>query len=220
MAAIVGCEVSATGLGIESDKLATIFNPFEQGGRGVTRTFGGLGLGLTISRHLVEAHGGTIHAASEGPGHGSRFIVTLPARAYRPPPRPAPVRGETAPTQKCRILLVEDHADTAKLMTQFLRLRLRADVSWAGSIEEARQAYANGPAFDLIISDIGLPDGTGTDLLTSLPASRPPALALSGYGTEADIQRSRGAGFAEHLVKPVDLDRLEETVRRMVRRAD
>lgn len=213
---VVGFEVSDSGLGIESEKLATIFNAFEQGGRGVTRTFGGLGLGLTISRHLVAAHGGSLQAASDGPGHGARFTATLPARAFKPAPKSPKLRAGARPMGKCRVLLVEDHSDTAKLMSRFLKIRLMADVTWASTIDEAREAFAGSPRFDLIISDIGLPDGTGNDLLVSLPATRPPAIALSGYGTESDVARSRSAGFADHLVKPVDLDRLEECVRRLV----
>ena len=211
----VGCEVVDTGLGIEAAKLATIFNAFEQGGRGMTRTFGGLGLGLTIGRHLVEAHGGRLTATSPGVGRGSTFTVVLPARAVRPEMRPAPPSDPVTglATSPMRVLLVEDHADTAKLMAQYLKLRLKAEVVRAGSVAEAREAFAHKGPFDLIVSDIGLPDGAGTDFVSDLPDARPPAIALSGYGTEADVQRSRDAGFAEHLVKPVDLDKLEEVVR-------
>jgi PAS domain S-box-containing protein len=212
----VACQVSDTGLGIDAEKLGTIFNAFEQGGRGMTRTFGGLGLGLTISRHLVQAHGGTLDAASEGPGRGATFTMTLPARAYKTPPAlpPLPAEPVAAPRGR-RILLVEDHADTAKLMSRFLRIRHDAEVRHAASVAAARKLYEEDGPFDLIISDIGLPDGSGTELLSSLPVNaRPPAIALSGYGTDADHERSHAAGFVDHLVKPVDLDRLERTVRR------
>ena len=226
---MVGCQVSDTGLGIDPEKLASIFNAFEQGGKGVTRAFGGLGLGLTISRHLIDAHGGRIFATSEGPGRGATFTIVLPARAARPRParppgatQPAINRPSTAapkPPRKAstaggRILLVEDHADTAKLMARFLKLQFGGEVVWADSIGAARRAYEQQGPYSIIISDIGLPDGTGLDLLARLPADeRPPAIALSGYGTDADIERSRAAGFAHHLVKPVDLDNLEEIAR-------
>ena len=216
---LVRAEVSDTGLGIEREKIRTIFNAFEQGGRGVTRTFGGLGLGLTISRHLAEAHGGRLTAKSGGVGRGATFTLALPAKNVPRPPA-APAGGGSRPASLPprqtlrRLLLVEDHADTAKLMARFLKLRLKADVTRAASVAEARRKFdADGP-FDLIVSDIGLPDGTGTDFVGGLPPeARPPAIALSGYGTEADVQRSRDAGFADHLVKPVDLDKLEEAIR-------
>lgn len=213
---LVGCEVSDNGLGIETDKLRTIFNAFEQGGHGVTRTFGGLGLGLAISRYLIDAHGGSLVARSEGSGRGSQFTMTLPARSVKPTAPAAEPQAPGKPSGMRRILLVEDHVDTAKLMSRFLKLRLGATVNRAGTISEARQNFEEAGPFDLIISDIGLPDGTGNELLLSLPAERPPAIALSGYGTESDVQRSRDAGFADHLVKPVDLDRLDQTVRRVL----
>ncbi len=234
---VVGCQVKDTGLGIDPDKLASIFNAFEQGGKGVTRTFGGLGLGLTISRHLVDAHGGRIFATSDGPGRGATFTVVLPARttgnggkrsgqpsAPRPEAQPA-ATTPSAPRQASavevgRILLVEDHADTAKLMGRFLTLQFKAEVVWADSVGAARRAYEQQGPFSLIISDIGLPDGTGIDLLAHLPAdARPPAIALSGYGTDADIARSHAAGFAHHLTKPVDLDTLEDITRRALEQA-
>ncbi|MEM7807792.1 MAG: ATP-binding protein, partial [Planctomycetota bacterium] len=211
----VCCSVTDDGLGIEQSRLRSIFDAFEQGGPGMNRTFGGLGLGLAISRHLADAHGGSLVAHSEGLGRGATFTLRLPAKSLRQ-------RGPSfnAPDAKSdlsvgRILLVEDHDDTSKLMSRFLQLQFEATVVRAGSVGEGRRLF-DEQSFDLIISDIGLPDGNGTDLLSSLPHNHPPAIALSGYGTETDVRRSREAGFSEHLVKPVDLEQLESTVRKLV----
>ena len=128
------------------------------------------------------------------------------------------------------MLLVEDHADTARLMARFLRRRLKVDVCCAHGVEHGLRLFRDGgdaaesadggaAGFDLIISDIGLPDGTGTDLLRRIVAlgpDAPPAIALSGYGTEQDVRNSHDAGFREHLTKPVDLERLEATVRQVL----
>jgi PAS domain S-box-containing protein len=212
----VVCEVRDTGLGIDASSIRHIFDAFEQGGRGVNRTFGGLGLGLAISRYLVDAHGGSLAAKSDGPGRGSAFSMRLPGRILRQGSKPTSSKKPPAVRQVRRILLVEDHQDTSLLMSRFLKLRFKAEVVRASSVQDGREAFeinaAAGKTFDLIVSDIGLPDGTGTDFITSLPNERPPAIALSGYGTEADIARSRDAGFLHHLVKPIDLDRLETTI--------
>ncbi len=211
----VVCKVRDNGLGIDSEHLRTIFNAFEQGGRGTTRTFGGLGLGLAISRYLVDAHGGTLIAESAGAGEGSTFTVSLPARQLRRSSKRIERGGEAGNIQVPRILLVEDHADTGRLMARYLKMRLKADVVRAETVETGRARYAEsleGERFGLIISDIGLPDGSGIDLLDSLPSDHPPAIALSGYGTEADIRRSKDVGFVEHLIKPVDLESLERVV--------
>ena len=226
---MVVCEVRDTGVGIDADLLPKVFTAFEQGGRRVTRTFGGLGLGLAISRALVVAHGGLIWVRSDGPGTGASFSVALPGRALErpepaaaaPPPQAAPHNG-----RPIRVLLVEDHADTCRLMARFLRRRLKVEVVPAHSVADGLAAFRgsaadNGEAngFDLIISDIGLPDGDGTDLLRRLAAlgpNLPPAVALSGYGTEQDVRNSHDAGFRDHLTKPVDLERLEAVVRSML----
>ena len=219
------CEVQDTGVGIEPNLLPGIFNAFEQGGERVTRTFGGLGLGLAITRALVVAHGGRITARSAGRGKGATFAVRLPGVALTDIPAQSPPQARGPSADGACVLLVEDHADTAHLMRRFLERRLRVKVLTAGSVREGVDVFrreSRNRGVDLIISDIGLPDGTGRELLERIlgqdpGSSIPPAIALSGYGTEQDIRRSRDAGFREHITKPVDLDRLEQSVRQVLR---
>ena len=227
--------VADTGVGIEPDVLPRIFDAFVQGDGSINRTFGGMGLGLAITRALVEAHGGTIAAASDGPGQGATFTVTLPLVADAPdaasrPSANAPraarasasvVAGEFA---GARILLVEDDADSANILARLLR-RSGAAVQTADSVAMGLQV-ALSDRHDLLISDIGLPDGSGLDLMRQLIAARRegtagqgeafPAIALSGFGMEEDVRRSREAGFAEHLTKPVNLDHLHDAIKRVL----
>ena len=220
--------VGDDGTGITPELLPRIFDPFEQDG---TNPEGrrGLGLGLAISRQLAEAHGGTLVAESQGRGRGSTFTLGLPtvadaecddAEADDEGADPADATGLTSLVD--RVLLVEDNVDTAKLLSVLIRRKLRAEVVCVGTLARAVEAHGRavdaGDGFDLILSDVGLPDGSGTDLMPRLRAARPeaavpPALALSGYGTEGDLAATRGAGFADHLVKPIDFDRLLAAVR-------
>jgi PAS domain S-box-containing protein len=209
-------EVADSGTGIEGDALARIFNAFEQEAKSITRQFGGLGLGLAISKALTELHGGTIGARSDGKGRGASFTVTLPlvepAEAARPRSRPAAMSNK--PSQ-LRILLVEDHADTARILSILLR-KEGHHVQHAPDTATGFQ-LARENDFDLLISDLGLPDGSGHDLMRKLLAAniQLPAVALSGYGTAADIQRSRDVGFREHVVKPVNLAALRDVISRV-----
>ena len=207
--------VADTGVGIDPAALPRIFNAFEQGGSAITRQFGGLGLGLAISRSLADGHGGHLVAASVGKGHGATFTLELPTV-------PAPGRviaGPAAPPAEDRrgrplsLLLVEDNADTLRVMARLL-LRRGYRVRTASSVAQAlAAARAEGP-FDLVISDVGLPDGSGLDLMRQILELGPArGVALSGFGTEEDRRRSHEAGFIEHLVKPVDFARLESTIR-------
>lgn len=212
-------EVVDSGVGMDPQALERIFNAFEQAERTVTRQFGGLGLGLAISRTLVELHGGRISAHSEGRGRGSRFTIRLPLSEgahCRVTPH-AIQHGEGANgynngAMPLRILLVEDHADTARVMRRLL-LAGGHQVSVATDVNSALQT-AGDRRFDLLISDLGLPDGSGIDLICELRrrGNEMAAIALSGYGQEEDIARSRGAGFAEHLTKPVNIERLHEVI--------
>ena len=206
--------VADTGVGIDPAIIATLFEPFEQGGREITRRYGGLGLGLSISRGLVERHGGTLTAASPGPGRGATFTLTLPTVDVTPAAAAAAAPATAASLSgPLRVLLVEDHADTRHLM-QILLGQFGYEVTTAESVAAA-VAKADVP-FDLLVSDIGLPDGTGLDVIRELSKRRPVrGIVMSGFGMEADIQRSRDAGFAEHLTKPVSADRLRAAIARL-----
>jgi PAS domain S-box-containing protein len=214
-------EVSDTGIGIEPEMLPRIFNAFEQGGPGITRQFGGLGLGLSISKVLAELHGGSLTASSGGRGQGSLFVLELPLLATDPnadAAGAAPAGAARDGARGYRILLVEDHEDTAAVLADFLRLRGFV-VRTAESVGEAMRAVA-AERFDLVISDLGLPDGSGHDLMRHLRASASVrGIALSGYGMEEDIRKSREAGFLEHLTKPVDPRRLESVITQVLEAA-
>ncbi len=216
-------EISDTGIGIAPDVLPRIFDAFEQADPAITRHFGGLGLGLAISKAIVELHGGRLQAASPGRGQGATFTIHLPlagARAEDPPLRQPPIREPrpAAVEGPLRILLVEDHADTAEAMAELLTI-LGHQVTVAMDVASGRAAAEGavaGPGLDLVISDIGLPDGTGFDLMRELSGSHGlRGIALSGYGTEEDIQKSLEAGFLRHLTKPIDLGRLREVLREL-----
>jgi PAS domain S-box-containing protein len=208
-------EVQDSGIGIAPDAMPRLFEAFEQGGRHITRQFGGLGLGLAISKALVSLHGGRISATSDGLHQGATFRVELPLSASTDTSPRRPARVQNAGGMDCTVLLVEDHADTRRTMTHLLTA-FGCRVTSAGSVAEAL-AKAEMHQFNLVVSDIGLPDGAGTDLVRQLKVNYPVrAIALSGYGMEEDLQRSRAAGFDAHLTKPVDLHTLEETIRRVL----
>ncbi len=202
-----------TGRGIDPDALGKIFQPFEQGDSVIPVQFGGLGLGLAITRSIVDAHGGEIRAESEGIGHGATFIVSLPL-TEAPPVRelPASPAQRLSPRAALNILLVDDHADTRTSLQRLLTRRGHT-VTLAGSCQEALSQAAT-QTFDLVVSDLGLPDGSGHDLMRALVASHPglPGIALSGYGMETDIERSHAAGFTIHLTKPMDFAVLEAAI--------
>ncbi len=207
-------QVTDTGIGVDSEILPRIFDAFEQGERSRTRRFGGLGLGLAISRAIVEMHGGSITATSPGKDQGATFSIRLPVV---PEPRieaPAPaadLQSRPSVQRFTRILLVEDHADSAQQLTRLLK-RAGHEVTCATNLAEARELAAND-TFDLLISDLGLPDGSGHDLMREISASRPlPGIALSGYGMEEDIKASLSAGFSRHLTKPVNWPELKAAI--------
>jgi len=210
--------VRDTGIGIEPEALPKIFRAFEQGDRQITRSFGGLGLGLTISKALIVSHGGTIRAESAGKHQGASMIVTLPVYfpsvASESSLEESTKRGGAVKTRG-KILVVEDHHDTATVLSRALK-RKGFEVSTAHTVAAATELFMAQP-FDLVISDIGLPDGNGIDLLNTLnPIRRVPAIALSGYGMEHDLEKSRAAGFIEHLTKPVNWDSLCESIERVL----
>lgn len=205
--------IEDTGIGIAPDQIGKLFNAFEQGSQRMTQQFGGLGLGLAITKALTDAHGGTVSAHSPGPHCGATFAIALPTVAA---PAAAPeVTGAAAggADERLAILLVEDHADTAEVMAQLMR-GLGHEVTVASSVASALSA-SQGASFDLIVSDIGLPDGTGIDFIGAFrQRSQVPAVALTGFGTDEDVRRCLAAGFTSHLTKPVNFAQLEELIQR------
>ncbi len=203
--------VRDNGKGIDPDLLPKMFDMFVQGPRGPDRAEGGLGLGLTLVRMLTELHGGTVAAASNGPGQGSEFTVRLPASTRsRPEVRPAERSAVLRARAPRRVLLVDDNRDGAEMIAQLLAA-VGHDVRVANDPAQAlREADSFSP--QVAILDIGLPvmDGIalGLELRERLGPATPTLVALSGYGQEQDRRRSQEAGFALHLVKPVDTDML------------
>lgn len=208
--------IEDTGAGIDPPKLERIFDAFEQAEQHSASA--GLGLGLAICKALVSLHGGTIEARSEGPGRGSSFIVVLPSLASASISRP-PAAAPPSVVNAMRVLLVDDHQDTVESL-RILLTRQGHEVRTAASIEQA-MTVAEDYGFDILISDIGLPDGRGTELLTRLQVrdERPiPAIAMSGFGMQEDRDNSCRAGFAEHLTKPVEFSVLQQAITKLVPR--
>jgi signal transduction histidine kinase len=210
---VIEVEVIDTGIGIAPEMVGRIFDAFiqEESDRG--HRFGGIGLGLAITHRLVELQGGRITAESAGRGQGATFRIQLPLDTTTSAPESRDER--TLPTGPLsvsrRILLVEDHAQTRSTLIQLLQRRGHV-VEGAGTIESARERAATCD-YDLIISDLGLPDGDGHKLMAELHDHKGlPGIALTGYGTEHDIARSRASGFFAHLTKPVDIHALESAI--------
>ncbi|HEY3663747.1 MAG TPA: ATP-binding protein [Chthoniobacterales bacterium] len=224
-------QIQDSGIGISAHTMPRIFNAFEQGEHARSRVFGGLGLGLAISRAIVELHGGRIIAKSDGQGKGACFEIRL--RTVEEKIAADGATNTTAGTAEgaalpvcLRVLLVEDHPDTARQLTRLLQ-RAGHEVTWAGSIREAHQvveASNGGDAkgrFDILISDLGLPDGSGHDLMRDLAAHHPmPGIALSGYGMKDDILESMAAGFSRHITKPVDWQELKLAIQKIAAEQD
>jgi len=209
-------EISDNGIGIDPELMPRIFDAFEQGGGMITSKYGGLGLGLAISKRVVDLHHGTIEARSAGPGRGTTFTVTLNAMETSLLEGPVLfLESEEPSMQHVQILFVEDHEDTARVLGRILK-NAGFDVSHAGSLAQAN-ALAAAQRFDLLISDLGLPDGSGLDLMRTLrDAHGLRGIALSGFGTDEDLAASAAAGFAAHLTKPVDWERLRSEIERLM----
>ncbi len=200
-------EIADTGMGIEPEALPKIFDAFEQGGR---TQLGGLGLGLAISKTLVEAHKGTITAQSAGRNKGSMFALVFPTCEKVEAQIAPALSPRFAERQPMRILLVEDHEDTNRSLTSLLRRR-GYQVQSALTFQSALELSAK-EEFDVLISDLGLPDGSGIDLIQKLASKPPLGIALTGFGMEQDIRKSREVGFQHHLVKPIDLNKLDSLI--------
>ena len=206
--------ITDTGIGIEPNRQQTIFDAFEQGDRSTSRQFGGLGLGLAICKNLVELHNGKISINSRGRGFGTTATVRLQVHHETAATIQA---NATAPEQRLsrmRILLVEDHNDTARVLARLLK-HFGYEIAIAGSVEEALTAFRT-QQFDAILSDIGLPDGTGYDVMSEAKRTREvKGVALTGYGMSEDVRRSKEAGFDFHLTKPVDVAELRTVLRKL-----
>jgi two-component system, sensor histidine kinase len=204
-------EVSDSGDGLEKDLIERVFEPFVQGDRGFDRRHGGLGLGLALAKRLAEMHGGTIAAASEGPGRGARFTVHLPAAAAPQGRRASAEAPQHAGTR--RILIVEDNDDTRRMLRAMLVLKGH-DVREASDGTTALAAVAEARP-DVALIDIGLPDIDGYELarrLRETGQSRIALIALTGYGQAGDQSRAFQAGFDAHLIKPVAAEVLERVI--------
>jgi signal transduction histidine kinase len=210
---VLTISVRDTGIGMEPEVMQRIFEPFEQGNRSFEHRVGGLGLGLTISKSLAQAHGGSLTVESDGRDRGSTFIFSMPtlspAEAAIVTTRPIRQRSQRA----LKILLVDDHHDTCAALGKLLSRRGH-QVAVTHDVRSAMETAVRNK-FDVLISDIALPDGTGIDLMMQLRAiSNLPGIAISGFGNNGDIERSLQAGFSEHLIKPVKLDNLEAAIER------
>ncbi|OAI55767.1 hypothetical protein AYO49_05170 [Verrucomicrobiaceae bacterium SCGC AG-212-N21] len=209
-------EVSDSGIGFGPDASARLFAAFEQESESVTRRFGGLGLGLAISKSVVDAHGGSIAGSSDGEGKGATFIIRLPL--HRPAPAIATPSvtlrssSDSKSATRLRLLLVEDHSDTSQTMQVLLR-RIGHEVTPADSAQSALK-LASELSFDVVISDLGLPDMSGLAMMQLMRDRHGlKGIAVSGFGSDEDIAGSRAAGFIHHLTKPISFEKLAESLR-------
>ena len=215
--ATIEIRVTDSGVGIDADLLPQIFGRFRQGDTSPTRQQGGLGLGLSISRQIVELHGGTIQAASPGPGRGSVFTVYLPLPRTRATARPPAATQDLA---GLRVVLVEDDAQLREVVTMLLQ-RAGATVDSFASADPAKAAIFADPP-DVLLSDIGLPEKDGYALIREIreqeaPAARLPAIAFTAFDRPQDRDRAIECGFDQHLAKPVDPVQLVQAIRALRR---
>jgi signal transduction histidine kinase/ActR/RegA family two-component response regulator len=219
--------VTDTGEGLLPEIVPHIFDRFRQADSTITRQYGGLGLGLAIVRHIVELHGGSVQASSEGSGLGTTMTVLLPV------PGPAGAPGERGPSgaasaalagrlSDLRILVVDDEYDARELLATVLETA-GASVTLVGSAGEALEALAKHPA-DVLLSDLAMPQRDGYDLMGEVNtrglAAGMVSIALSAQARPEDRERALAVGFHAHVAKPVDPEALVETIRRLIGRAD
>jgi PAS domain S-box-containing protein len=200
--------VKDTGVGIPPDKLGSVFEMFTQIDRSLERSQGGLGIGLTLVKRLVEMHGGSVEAYSEGPGRGSEFVVRLPILIEKGKTKTP--TAEQMPTTAHRILIVDDNRDAATSLATLLKLTGNETQTAHDGLEAVEAAAMFRP--DVMLLDIGLPKLNGYDACRRIreqPWGRNMVLmALTGWGQDEDRRQSKDAGFDHHMVKPVDLDAL------------
>jgi CheY-like chemotaxis protein len=210
--------VKDTGIGIPADKLESIFEMFTQLDRSLDRSQAGLGLGLTLVKRLVEAHGGTIEARSAGTGQGSEFIVRLPLMAERSKTTPAASSSDDASLHAHRILIVDDNRDAAVSLATLLQITGHETFMSHDGRAAIEAAQKHRP--DLVLLDIGLPTFNGYEVCRQIrgqPWGKEMVLiALTGWGQSEDRRKSRDAGFDGHLVKPVNYGDLVKMLRTLV----
>jgi CheY-like chemotaxis protein len=215
---VLELELTDTGIGIRREVLPFVFDRFRQADSSTTRIHGGLGLGLAIVRHIVELHGGTVHASSAGEGRGATFTIQLPIAWHeaqgtdssRQTGALAATRGQ--PLRDRRILVVEDHGDARDLIVAVLE-DAGARVAAASTVRDAlTQLRETRP--DVLVTDLGLPGADGYDLLAEFRKMCPgvPAIALTAYARSSDRDRALAAGFQRHAIKPVDPKQFVELV--------
>ena len=216
----VHVQVSDTGAGIAPDLLHHVFDRFRQADSSATRRHGGLGLGLSIVKSLVELHGGTVDVASDGENSGATFTVRLPLALAASPAdlglEPRPAEPALASLRDLRVLVLDDEEDAREVVRRLLE-DAGALVTAAASVPEALERLTNGFSPDVIVSDIGLPDRDGYDFIRSVrrmspPLSTVPAAALTALARLEDRKRALLSGFQTHLAKPVDPAELVATV--------
>jgi signal transduction histidine kinase/ActR/RegA family two-component response regulator len=211
--------VMDTGIGMDAALLATIFEPFVQGERALDRAAGGLGIGLTMVKSLVELHGGSVRGESAGPSLGSRFTLSLPLAPALPPQSRSDAQAarSAAGILRKRVLLIEGNQDNRQMIAILLRIQGHDVIEAGNGAEGVRLALSEMP--DVAIVDIGLPDMDGYAVARAIRASDTKSairlIALTGYGMASDIERAREAGFAEHITKPVNMEVLLRSVERL-----
>jgi CheY-like chemotaxis protein len=235
-------QVTDNGQGISSDLLPHVFDRFRQGDSSTRRRFAGLGLGLSIVKYIVEAHGGTVEANSPGEGKGSTFTVRLPIRAVaigaeREPGKVASTTSEGEPKDLAavvtrrppahldglRVLVVDDEADSRGILVLVLE-QVGAIVTAAGSVAEAIEALSTKARYDVLVSDLGMPDQDGFDLIRHVrddghDAGDLPAVALTAFVQKDDADLALLAGFQVHVPKPVDPHELISVIARLAGRS-
>jgi CheY-like chemotaxis protein len=211
-ASLVRVVVQDNGIGIPHDRLASVFDMFVQVDSSIERRQGGLGIGLTLVRSIVDLHGGTIEARSPGPGRGSTFVMTLPVAAA---PAEIPLVEDAGAPRGLRFLVVDDNTDSA----ESLALLLRVLGNHAETATSGERALEIAPRLrpDVVLCDLAMPGMSGFETARRLRAmegrtGRLKLVALTGYGASEDRRLSREAGFDEHLIKPIDLAKLQALV--------
>jgi len=203
-------EIRDSGIGIAPDILPQIFELFIQADQSLAHSQGGLGIGLTLVRKLVEIHGGTVTAASPGIGQGSTFTIRLPALSMESSATESTPTECAVPMSKFRILVVDDYADAAESLAMLLQTEGHEVETADCGMKAIEQAQVFNP--QIVLLDIGLPDLDGYEVakrLRMLPGLRDAILiALTGYGQTEDIERSKSAGFNYHLLKPLNFEKL------------